>query len=135
MNIENKPERERVRIVSEKDLKFSYFCGSGAGGQARNKVHSGVLCQHEESGASGRASDSRSQADNKRKAFERMCATPQMKFWISKKVYELDQKETMEETVAKEADGHNCRYEIKNAAGQWEVVPSSYFETESAKKE
>lgn len=134
--IENKTDnRERVRILSEKDLSISYFCGSGAGGQARNKVASGVLIRHEESGASGRASDSRSQADNKKSAFKRMLETPQMKFWLAKKIYEIRNEETIAESVAKETTGANLKYEIKNAQGQWEAVPESYFETPAAKDE
>lgn len=124
-----------ITLLSEKDLNVSYFCGSGAGGQARNKVASGVQIRHEESGAMGRASDSRSQADNKRRAFERMIATPQMKFWLSKRLYEVRMEETLEETVARECAGGALRHEIKNAAGQWEAVPESYFDTPAAIEE
>lgn len=124
-------EREKINLVSEKDLRFSYFCGSGAGGQARNKVHSGVQCHHEESGAIGRASDTRSQADNKRAAFLRMTQTAQFKFWVAKRKYEIDHQESLEASVERETV--NMHYEIKNAAGQWEEVPSEYFETDAAK--
>lgn len=128
-------ERQKVRLLSKDDLQFSYFCGSGAGGQARNKVHSGCQIKHEESGAIGRASDSRSLEQNKRTAFERLCATPQMKFWLSKKIYELRQHETIEETVTKEVTDSNLKYEVKNAMGQWEEVPPDYFSTPAAKGE
>lgn len=76
-------EKRRVTILSKKDLDVSYYCGPGAGGQARNKVASGVQIIHRESGAIGRAHDSRSQADNKKNAFQRLLATPQMKFWLA----------------------------------------------------
>jgi len=110
---------ERVTILSAKDLEISYFCGSGAGGQARNKVASGVLIRHAESGAMGRASDSRSQHDNKVTAFKRLVADPRMKFWIAKKKHEIQMGETIEESVEKEMAPENLKIEVKNEAGQW----------------
>lgn len=133
--IENKvDDRQKVRILSPKDLTISHFCGSGAGGQARNKVHSGVQIKHEESGAIGRASDSRSEADNKVSAFNRLLKDPRMKFWIAKKVYEIRQGETIEQTVDALMTPSNIKYEIKNAVGQWEEVNEAYFESAAAKE-
>lgn len=134
--MESKPDnRERVTILSKKDLKFSYFCGSGAGGQARNKVHSGVQITHEESGAIGRASDSRSLDQNKKAAFERLLKDPRMKFFLSRKVYEVRQGETLEQTIERDMRPEHLRFEVKNAAGQWEAVTVEYFESETAKEE
>ncbi len=128
-------KRERISLATKKDFDVSYFCGSGAGGQARNKVASGVQIIHKESGAIGRASDSRSQADNKKKAFERLLETPKMKFWLARELYAIKQKETLEETIEKETKPENLRYEIKNAEGKWEEVNPSYFESLAAKEE
>lgn len=135
--ITNEPEdkRDKVTILSKKDLQFSYFCGSGAGGQARNKVHSGVQIKHEESGAIGRASDSRSLDQNKQEAFKRLLKDPRMKFWLAKKVYEVKQGETIERTVEQSMTPENLKYEVKNALGQWEQVSPEYFESETAKEE
>jgi protein subunit release factor B len=126
--------RQRVNILNEKDLDISYFCGSGAGGQARNKVHSGVQIIHRETGAIGRASDSRSQADNKQAAFRRLLATPKMKFWLAAKVFEVRQGEKLEDMIAQESTDEHLKYEIKNGAGRWEEVPRAYFDTEAAKE-
>ncbi len=134
--IENKTDtRERIRILSERDLTFSYFCGSGAGGQARNKVHTGVQIRHEESGAIGRASDSRSQDQNKRSAFLRLCEHPKMKFWLARKLFEIREGEKLEAQIEREASGKNCKYEIRNPDGRWEEVPLSYFDGEAAKEQ
>lgn len=126
---------ERITLLSKKDLEISYFCGSGAGGQARNKVASGVLIRHEESGATGRASDSRSQHDNKISAFNRLVADPRMKFWLAKKKHELAMGETIEESIAKETTADKLKFEIKNATGQWEEVSADYFTTAAALEE
>lgn len=127
-------EKEKVTILSLKDLDVSYFCGSGPGGQARNKVASGVQMRHEESGAIGRASDSRSQHDNKISAFNRLLKDPKMIFWLAKKVHEVKLGETLEQTIAKETTDEHMKYEIKNATGQWEEVSADYFNGEAAKE-
>lgn len=121
-------ERERVTILSKKDLEFSYFCGSGAGGQARNKVASGVQIFHAESGATARACDSRSQDQNKQSAFDRLLKTPQMKFWMAKKLFEIKQGETIERAVEQDMANHNLKYEIKDEQGRWVEVSASYFD-------
>ena len=126
-------DRIKVSIATEKDFDVSYFCGSGAGGQARNKVASGVQIIHRETGAIGRASDSRSQADNKKTAFKRLLETPKMKFWIAREVYRVKQGETLERTIENDTQPEHLKFEIKNAKGQWEEVDASYFETEAAK--
>ena len=127
--------RVRVSIATEKDFDVSYFCGSGAGGQARNKVASGVQIIHRETGAIGRASDSRSQAENKKTAFKRLLETPKMKFWISREVYRVKQGETLEQTIENDTQPKNLKFEIKNAKGQWEEVPASYFDGPAANEE
>ena len=133
--IQPQPEQcERVTILSLKDLEVSYFCGSGAGGQARNKVASGVQMRHEESGAIGRASDSRSQYDNKKAAFKRLLEDPKMKFWLAKKVQEVRMGETMEAQVEREMAPENLKFEVKNSNGQWEEVDGKYFEYPEARE-
>lgn len=127
--------KERITILSQKDLEISYFCGSGAGGQARNKVASGVQMRHLESGAMGRASDSRSQHDNKKSAFNRMLADPRMKFWLARQIHEVRMGETIEQTIAAETKPEHLKYEIKNASGQWEEVSHEYFESPAALEE
>ncbi len=52
--------KEKIRILSRDDLEISYFVGSGAGGQNKQKNHTGVQMVHPESGAIGRACDTRS---------------------------------------------------------------------------
>jgi protein subunit release factor A len=127
--------REKVRILSRKDLDISYYCGPGKGGSAKNKVASGVLLTHRETGAQGRCSDSRSQADNQKEAFKRLLATPKMKFWLAAKIYEVRTSETLEETVEKSVTPDKLKLEIKDEEGKWKEVPNDYFETAGAKYE
>lgn len=65
--------KEKITIATKKDFDVSYYCGPGPGGQKKNKSATGVQIIHSESGAIGRAHDSRSQADNKVNAFKDEC--------------------------------------------------------------
>lgn len=126
-NIEKPKEetRERITLATRKDFDVSYFCGSGKGGQAKNKVASGVQIIHRESGAIGRASDTRSQAENKAEAFRRLLQTPKMKFWLLKKKFEVEQEKTVEEAVFVETQDKFLKVEVKDENGKWVEVPPS----------
>ncbi len=52
--------------------RWEMFRGSGPGGQKRNKTSSAVRVSHAPTGLSATASDSRSQATNKRRALQRL---------------------------------------------------------------
>jgi protein subunit release factor A len=117
-----KDTRERVTILTAKDLDISYFGGSGNGGQNKQKTSSGVQMVHRETGAIGRASDTRCQVTNKKTAFQRLMATPKMKAWIAKKVYAIQQQETMEDAVERMMATQNLKVEVKRD-GKW--VPES----------
>lgn len=116
--------RERIRLASKEDFDVSYFCGSGKGGQARNKVASGVQIIHRESGAMGRASDSRSQADNKKVAFKRLLETPKMKYWLNKQLFEIRERQTMEEAIERDTTDDKLKYEIFKD-GKWQEVSAA----------
>ncbi len=73
--------KELLFSVTASDCEWSYTRGTGAGGQKKNKTSSAVHCKHPESKAHGYAEDSRSQLDNRKLAFERMCNTKEFKTW------------------------------------------------------
>ena len=124
--------RRRITIVSKGDFQFSYFCGPGHGGQAKDKVHSGVQIFHADSGATARASDSRSLEQNKRSAFGRLLKTPKMKFFIARRLHEIQNDETIEESVARDMQPSNLRFEVKDADGRWVEVTDEYFNSKEA---
>ncbi len=118
--------KERVTLASRKDFDVSYYCGSGAGGQKRNKTASGVQIIHRDSGAIGRNSETRSQAQNKEKAFKSLVNSPKFKFWLARELYELKQGEKIEETIEKElADPSKTIYEIL-VDGKWVRADESH---------
>ncbi len=108
----------KVTLVTAKDCDISYFKGSGNGGQNKQKTSSGCQIIHRESGAIGRCSETRSQFDNKKTAFIRLTETPKFKFWLNKKLYELQNQETIEETVEKMMRSDNLLVEVLKD-GKW----------------
>lgn len=73
--------REKLFSVTAANCDWTYFRGSGAGGQHRNKKDTAVRCTHRPSGAVGTAQDERSQAQNKKLAFRRMARTDKFQRW------------------------------------------------------
>jgi protein subunit release factor B len=59
-------------LIEEKDLVFTFFKSSGPGGQKKNKTESAVRLQHLPTGIIVTATESRSQAVNKRVALIRL---------------------------------------------------------------
>ena len=94
--------------VTAKDCEWSYTRGSGNGGQKKNKTSSAVHCMHRPSGAHGYSEASRSQADNKRDAFEKMYASEEFQKWVhiefmkrSGEMDEIDRRVELELTKVK----------------------------------
>ena len=69
-------ELRRSLALTDGDLlaecEVDVFIGSGPGGQHRNKTESGVRLRHAPSGLVVRATERRSQSQNKRRALERL---------------------------------------------------------------
>ena len=76
-------DKKPLFSITARDCEWSYTRGSGNGGQKKNKTSSAVHCMHRPSGAHGYSEASRSQADNKRDAFEKMSNSPEFQRWIN----------------------------------------------------
>lgn len=89
----HKNNKELLFSLTKKDFKVEFIRGSGPGGQHRNKVSTGCRITHPDSGAVGQATDSKSQVQNKKKAFERLVNSSKFKSWhkieVSKRTGEL----------------------------------------------
>jgi protein subunit release factor B len=67
--------------LTKKDFEIETFRSGGKGGQNVNKVETGVRIYHRDSGAVGRAVDTRHQAKNKELAFIRCVNSKEFKAW------------------------------------------------------
>src|SRR3990167_3601034 len=77
------PEKKREILfsVTASDCDWKYDRGTGAGGQKRNKTSTKVRCTHRASGAVGVDDATRSQPQNKKRAFLKMAETKEFKGW------------------------------------------------------
>jgi len=60
---------DKIIGTTKKDLRIQFFRASGAGGQHRNKADTACRIIHIATGITAEATDSRSQGDNKAKAW------------------------------------------------------------------
>ena len=74
--------KELLFSLTKKDFKIDTFRAGGKGGQKQNKTNSGVRITHIESGAVGEGRDERSQAQNKKNAFERCINSDKFQRWF-----------------------------------------------------
>lgn len=119
-------DRKLLFSVTAKDCDWSFSAGTGNGGQARNKSKSAVHCHHRDSGARAYCQDGRSQEDNKRDAFVKMCQTKEFKQWHQREVWKhLGVLDQIERAVADGMRPENLRLEIR-VDGKWTEVPFNY---------
>jgi protein subunit release factor B len=114
--------KEKLFSLTKKDFEIQTFRSGGKGGQHQNKVESGVRIVHRESGAVGESREQRSQLQNKKTAFIRLTEHPKFKVWIQKRVYEIIEKETIDEKVEEAVKSENLKIEVINSEGQWEEI-------------
>ena len=119
--------KELVLSVTKDDFNISYFSGTGAGGQHRNKHMVSVRIMHRDSGAMATAQDSRSKELNLKEAFQRVIATDKFKAWHKIAVANAmmtseekrQEKEQIENEVNESMNENNLKIEVKNSSGEW----------------
>lgn len=114
--------KKKLFSITKRDLEIQTFRAGGKGGQKQNKTDSGVRIIHRESGAVGESRTERSQYQNKKLAFQRLAKSGKFKIWVNKKVFEINQEETLEEIVDREMSQNNLKIEIKDENGKWKTL-------------
>lgn len=74
--------KQLLLSVTKKDLIIDFYKASGKGGQKRNKCETAVRITHKNSGVQVTASEERSQHQNLKTAFKRLCNHKQFKNWL-----------------------------------------------------
>jgi protein subunit release factor B len=74
-------ERELLFSLTKKDFKVEYFRAGGKGGQHANKTSTACRIKHLASGAVAECRETRSQQDNKGRAFRRLVNSDAFKKW------------------------------------------------------
>jgi peptide chain release factor 1 len=97
--------REIVFSVTKKDFEITYFSGTGAGGQHRNKHMNCVRIHHPDSGVTATGQSERSLEQNKKEAFRGVVNNPKFKFWLKRKYHEAlmtaNEKRELERQIEK----------------------------------
>jgi protein subunit release factor A len=105
--------RELLFSITKKDFRIDTFRAGGKGGQKQNKTSSGVRITHIESGAVGESREHRSQAQNKKTAFERCINSEVFKRWHKRKVAEiLRDKSEIDRQVSEAMREENIKTEV-----------------------
>jgi protein subunit release factor A len=119
--------KELLFSVTKKDFDITYFSGSGAGGQHRNRHKNCVRLRHKETGIITVGQEERSLEANKKKAFENMINNEQFKFWLRTKANEAilkkDKEKPIEEIIQEMLNPTHLKVEIKDENGQWKEEP------------
>ncbi len=108
--------KQKVLSVTLKDCDVTYFKGSGAGGQNRNKRDTAVRIVHRPSGAKAECQEQRTQGQNKKIAFKRLAESKEMKLWIKKVCGHVTLAEI---EVSEQMRPNQLKMEVKDAQGNW----------------
>lgn len=69
--------------LTRKDFIITYYSGSGAGGQHRNKHQNCVRIHHQESGVAVSGTEQKSRTQNQATAFKRLTDNPKFRSWLT----------------------------------------------------
>lgn len=105
--------------VTRKDLEVTFYSGHGPGGTNRNKHQNCVRIKHPDSGALVTAQECRERPANIKAAMQRLVEHPKFKLWWSKKCWEIEKGETVDQAVEEAMDPANLRVESRSKDGKW----------------
>jgi hypothetical protein len=104
--------------LTRKDFRVDTFCAGGKGGQHQNKTHSAIRITHIETGFSAECRNYRSQYQNKKEAFIRLCNNPRFRFWIKNKSFNiLNMADVIEKQVREAMLSQNLKIEVRKNNG------------------
>lgn len=108
-------EKKLLFSLTKKDFEVQTFCTGGPGGQHKNAKKNGVRIIHIASGARAEHRDGRDQAQNKKKAFEKLVETKTFKQWHKAEVARrLGRIRDVEAEVDRAMAAHNLSIEEVN---------------------
>lgn len=108
--------RQLAFSVTLADCTVQTFRAGGKGGQNANKREMGVRIIHPPSGARGECREERSQLQNKKTAWKRMCGTKAFQAWCRK---QMGEDARMIAAVERELWPDRTVVEVKDETGAW----------------
>jgi len=110
--------KELLFSITKKDLKITWFSGTGSGGQHRNKHQNCVRLQHIESGIIATGQSNKDRINNMKEAFYNLTHNIKFKIWCNIKGQEIMSGKSIEETVEELMSQENLKIEIQKE-GKW----------------
>lgn len=117
--------RQKIFTLSKDDFEIQTFASGGPGGQHQNKTESGVRIIHRASGAVGESRSERSQHQNKRIAFKRLCGSAKFRLWAMRRAAEFETGKTIDELVDVAMSPENLKIETVDERGRWVEVTTT----------
>jgi len=120
-------KRELLFKITKKDFEVTWFSGSGAGGQHRNKNHNCIRLKHIDSGVVVTGQSHKSREQNKKEALNNLIKNEKFLLWHKKKCFELLlDKEKLKKDYEELCQEKNFLYEVK-INGKWTEVEEDFF--------
>ena len=104
--------------VTKKDLTVTWFSGTGAGGQHRNKHQNCIRIKHNATGIIKTGQSSRSREANTKEAMEAMASDYRFKFYCELRLSEIEEGITIEKKVEAAMNDENMKIEVQ-VDGKW----------------
>ncbi len=113
------PSSDLLFSLTKKDFKVETFRCGGHGGQAVNKLETGVRIRHQASGAVAESREHAEQEANRRNAFRKLAKDPKFKFWLKLEASRLAGRKTPEQVVEEQMAVGNLRIDVHDEKGRW----------------
>ena len=110
--------------ITRKDFEVTWFSGTGAGGQHRNKHQNCCRLTHVASRATVTGQNHRSRQANLKDALHRIMDHVDFRTWMARKTQEVLAGETIERAVDKQMASENLRVEGVDDNGKWVEILS-----------
>lgn len=112
-------DKKLLFSITKKDLNITYFSGSGAGGQHRNRHMNCVRINHKDSHVTVTGQSHKERKQNIKEALYNLIKHPRFKMWHAITVNELIRGKTIDELVEEEMDEKNLIIETVDKDGKW----------------
>ena len=110
--------REPIFSITKKDFELTWFSGTGAGGQHRNKHQNCCRIKHVETGVLKTGQSNRTREANQKEAFLAIVNDAKFKSWLKIKTSEFL---TNEASIQEKVDStiNDIIVEVKDENGKW----------------
>lgn len=109
--------KEKLFSITAEDFEVTWFSGTGAGGQYRNKHQNCCRIKHKATGVIGTGQSNRNQEANRKEAFMNVYNHPRFQAYLQQRIAEsLNAQESIDEIVDREMK--NIKVEVMEN-GKW----------------